>query len=220
MLRALVVLLIVANLAFFAWARGWFGTPPRHAEREPERVLAQVRPEALNVLPPKAASAAVQAARAAAQSCLEAGPFNDNDVISAEALLVASQLSEGTWLRVDGSPPPVWLVFGGRYPEAAARRAREEELRRAGQTYELIEFPADLAPGFVLSRHGSRDDAEAWIKARAKADLRGLRVVQLPSSSPTHWLRVPRADTEQAERLLALPTEPLAGGFKPCAAKT
>lgn len=220
MLRALVGLLLLANLAFLAWSQGWLGSSPQHSQREPARLQAQVRPEALVVLPPAKAGAAVQAARAAAQVCLEAGPFNGNLIGAAEATLASAQLPADAWSRVDPSAAPVWLVFGGRYPEAAARKAREEELRRAGQTYELIEFPADLAPGFVLSRHGSRDDAEAWIKARAKTDLRGLRVVQLPSSSPTYRLRVQRADTEQAERLLALPAEPLAGGFKPCAAKT
>ena len=66
MLRGLVLLLLLANALFFAWARGWLGPAPHHAEREPERLAAQVRPEALKLLPPVAASAAVQAARAAA----------------------------------------------------------------------------------------------------------------------------------------------------------
>jgi hypothetical protein len=219
MLRALVGLLLLANVAFLVWSQGWLGNQPQHSQREPARLAAQVRPESLTVLPPAKAGAAVQAARAAAQTCLEAGPFGEGLIGAAEAALATAQLPAEAWSRVDPSAAPVWLVYGGRYPEAAARKAREEELRRAGQTYELIEFPAELAPGFVLSRHGSRDDAEAWIKARAKADLRGLRVVQLPSSSPTYRLRVPRADTEQAERLLALPAEPLGGGFKPCAVK-
>lgn len=220
MFRTLVVLLIVANLAFFGWVRGWFGTPPRHAEREPERLLAQVRPEALNVLPPKAATAAVQAVRAAAQSCLEAGPFSDNDVISAEALLVASQLSEGTWLRVDGASSPVWLVFAGRYPEAALRKAREEDLKKLKLSFELIDRPADLAPGFVLSRHASKDDAQAWIDSRANLALKGLRVVQLPVPASAWRLRVPKADTALTEKIQALPAEALAGGFKACVAKS
>lgn len=218
MLRAALALLIVANLAFFAWVQGWFGAPPRHAEREPERLLAQVRPETLNVLPPKTASAALQAARAAALSCLEAGPFSDNDVISAEALLVASQLQEGTWLRVDGSPPAVWLVFAGRYPEPALRKAREEDLKKLKLSFELIDRPAELAPGFVLARHASKEDAQAWIDARSNTALKGLRVVQLPSPAQAWRLRVPKADTALTDKLQALPAEALAGGFKACAA--
>ena len=68
MLRSLVALVVLANLLFFAWARGWLAPAwpaPRHAEREPERLAAQVRPDTLSVVPPTAASAAVAAARAA-----------------------------------------------------------------------------------------------------------------------------------------------------------
>lgn len=226
MLRALVVLLLLANLAFFAWARGWLGAPPHHAEREPERLAAQVRPDALTVLPPSSASAALQAVRAAALQCLEAGPFAESTVGAAEAALSRAQLPEGSWARVDpasaasaASAAPVWLVYAGRYPEAALRKSREEDLRKLNLSFELITAPADLAPGLVLSRHSSRDDAQAWLKARSGTPLRGARVVQLPPPAPAWRLRVARADAEQAERLRSLPGETLAGGFKPCAAK-
>lgn len=58
MLRALVVVLILANLGFFAWREGWLGGPWSHAHagREPERIKAQVHPERLVVEPPMAAS--------------------------------------------------------------------------------------------------------------------------------------------------------------------
>ena len=55
MLRSLVAVVVLANLLFFAWARGWLAPAwpaPRHAEREPERLEAQVRPETLSVVPP------------------------------------------------------------------------------------------------------------------------------------------------------------------------
>ncbi|MDE1948617.1 MAG: hypothetical protein KGI35_08395, partial [Burkholderiales bacterium] len=61
MLRALVVLLLLANLLFFLWTRGTLAPalpPPHQGEREPERLAAQLHPEAIRVLTPKAASAA------------------------------------------------------------------------------------------------------------------------------------------------------------------
>lgn len=219
MLRAAAAALILANLLFFAWTSGWLAPAlqaPRHGEREPERLAAQVRPEAVLVLPPKAASAALTAARAAALECLEAGPFNDTDTATAEAALSAAQVSTDRWTREPVAPPPGWLVFGGRYAEPVSRKAREDELRKLGISFEVfnnIGAPPELAPGLVLSRHASREAADAALAAFG-ARLRGARVVQLPPPPVSQWLRVAQADAELAERLKALP----AGGFKPCAA--
>lgn len=53
MLRALVVVLLLANLAFFAWMHGWLnsvvGVDPA-GEREPQRLNAQVQPNTIRVL--------------------------------------------------------------------------------------------------------------------------------------------------------------------------
>lgn len=219
MLRTLVLLLLLANALFFAWARGWLGPAPRHAEREPERIAAQVRPEAFQLLPPSAATAAVQAARAAAFVCLESWPVPEAGIAAAEAALVSAQLPAGSWTRVDASTGPAWLVYAGRYPEAALRQAREAELRKLGLNFELITAPADLAPGFVLSRHASREEAQAWLKTQSASALRGVRVVLLPAGPAGYRLRVARADAEQAERLKTLPADSPAGGFRPCERK-
>jgi hypothetical protein len=224
MLRTLVAVLVLANVLVFAWVRDWFapGWPaPRHAEREPERLAAQVRPETLTVVPPKAASAAVAAARAAAVVCLEAGPFADEPeagLAAAEAALLQAALAEGSWVREAVVPLPTWLVFAGRYAEAAARRAKQEELKKLGIGYEALAAPAELAPGLVISRHASRDAADTALATFADKPVKGLRVVELPGP-PQQWLRVAKADTELAERLKGLPADVLAGGFKACAAR-
>jgi len=52
-LRILVLLLLVANLAFFALSRGWLEpllSLSAHNEREPQRLAAQVNPQQLRVL--------------------------------------------------------------------------------------------------------------------------------------------------------------------------
>ena len=53
MIGRLVVLLLAANLAWFAWSQGWLrgvGMGPT-VQTEPERLERQVRPEALEVKP-------------------------------------------------------------------------------------------------------------------------------------------------------------------------
>ena len=219
MLRALVVLLLLANALFFAWARGWLGPQPRHAEREPGRLAAQVRPESLKLLPPVAATAAVQAARAAAVVCLETAPLADNDMAVAEAVLLNAKLPDGSWARADATPTAQWLVYAGRYPDQPLRSAREDDLRKLKLAYELITAPPDLAPGFVLSRHATRDEAQAWLDARTTDALRGVRLVPLPGGAVRSRLRAARVDGDTAERLKALPGDLLAGGFKPCASR-
>jgi hypothetical protein len=62
MIKWLALLLVAANLGFCAWTRGVLGEslpPPGAGQREPERLRQQVRPEAVTVLSPKAASAAL-----------------------------------------------------------------------------------------------------------------------------------------------------------------
>ena len=54
MLRLAVLVLLLANLLFFAWSRGWLeGLVPvsPQGDREPERAGRQVRPELVRVLP-------------------------------------------------------------------------------------------------------------------------------------------------------------------------
>ncbi|MDP1899182.1 MAG: hypothetical protein Q8K96_01845 [Rubrivivax sp.] len=219
MLRTLAAALLLANLLFFAWAQGWFGALPRASEREPERVAAQVRPESVTVLPAKAASAAVSAARAAAAVCLEAGPFIETGIAAAEAALAPAQLAEGRWARESVWPPPAWLVYTGSVADAASRRAREAELRKYKLAFETLDSPAALAPGLVLSRHATQAQAEAALAALAGQTIKGLRVVALPAPPPQLWLRVAHADGPTQARLRALPGAALAGGFRPCAAR-
>lgn len=60
MLRLLVLVLLVANLAYFAWSRGHLAgiVPVAADQREPQRLQQQVRPDAIRILPPGARPAA------------------------------------------------------------------------------------------------------------------------------------------------------------------
>jgi hypothetical protein len=53
-MRWLLGVLVLANGLFLAWAQGWLGLPPPGQEqREPWRLQAQQRPEAVLVLSPR-----------------------------------------------------------------------------------------------------------------------------------------------------------------------
>jgi hypothetical protein len=233
LLRALVLGLLAANAVFFAWSRAWFAPTwpaPRHGEREPERLAAQVQPEAVTLVAVNGAGSAASAAPVAAPMCFEAGPLEEAGLAAGEAALVAAQLPGGSWTRLVATPAPTWLLYAGRVANEAARKVVEADLRQNGLSFELIDSPAELAPGMVLSRHLSRAQADAALaqvtaatqgKGTVSTSLKGLRVVALPTPPAQYWLRADKADAALQARLNSIPkqdaSDALAGGFKPCA---
>lgn len=71
-MRALVLLLVLANLAFFALAQGWLQPVvglARHNEREPQRLAAQLNADAVHIVTAEAADRTEAAAPASAADC-------------------------------------------------------------------------------------------------------------------------------------------------------
>jgi hypothetical protein len=226
MLRALIVLLLLANLAFFAWTQGWLdgvvGVRGR-GDHEPERFLRQVRPETIRILPPDAAasasspaSAASSAAAGAALACFEAGPFSDASLAAAQAT-VQGALPVGSWITVKSVRPGAWLVYMGRYATRDAQTKKEDELKRRQIPYDEVREPAPLAPGLSLGRFDDRSAADRALEQYTQQGIRTARVVELSAASASYLLRVERADAALSRRLGALPAATLAGGFAACA---
>lgn len=216
MLRALVALLLLANLLFFGWTQGWFAgvVPAPHAgEREPWRLAQQVQPQRITVLTPQAASAAIAAAHTA---CLEAGPFFETEVGAAEAALAAAGVPAGRWTRVPVAGSAAWLVYMGRFADAATQRVKEDELRRRKIDFEELRAPAALAPGLVLARHGTQAGADAALAGFVQQGVRTARVVALPGQV---WLRAAQADDALQAQLLALAPPSISAPFAPCATR-
>jgi hypothetical protein len=220
MLRLLLVLLVLANAGFYAWTQGWLAgwigaAPPE--QREPHRVQAQVRPELITIMTPRAASAALAAAVRDADVCLEAGPFGDTAIAAAEAVLAGNGVPPGSVTRDVVARGPTWAVYIGRFPDREVLRSKADELRRLDVTFEEVSTPPLLAPGLRLSSHADRAAAEAALAQATQKGVRAARVVEVPSAGATQtWLRIPRADGELQARLKALPATGLAGGFSLC----
>lgn len=98
MLRALLLLLVFANVVFFGWSEGWFdglaGVRSR-GDREPERIANQLHPEAVEILQAGPATSALKGLPTTT-SCLEAGPVAAVDAAAAEGVLRAA-LPVGAW---------------------------------------------------------------------------------------------------------------------------
>jgi hypothetical protein len=129
MLRALLLLLLAANLAYWAWWRGWLPAEmlplPRGeaGQREPHRLAAQRNPESIEIL------SAPQAERLAAQRCLQAGPFDEAAWPAVEASAAQFGLSASQWQRVPAETPASGALL--RLPDADA--ATEAQLQAEGE---------------------------------------------------------------------------------------
>jgi hypothetical protein len=213
--RALIALLLLANLAFFAWTQGWLDAVVgvrSIGDREPERLQRQVRPELIRILPASAASALAPVALA----CLEAGPFAEAELAAVQAAAQAA-LPAGSWVTVRSEQPGSWLVYMGRYPNREALAKKEDELKRRKAAYEEVREPPALVPGLSLGRFEQRAAANAALEQFTLQGIRSARVVELAPASMRHLLRIERADAALSTRLAALKADALGRGFTACA---
>ncbi|WP_280153193.1 hypothetical protein [Piscinibacter sp. XHJ-5] len=218
MLRGLAALLLLANLAFFAWTQGWLDNVVgvrAAGDREPERLQRQVNPEVVRILTPQAVAAAASAAELRL-ACLEAGPFDAGTIGAAETALSAT-LPSGTWARVTTERPTAWIVYMGRFANREALQRKQQELDRIRISVEEVRNAPDLEPGLSLGRFAQRADAETALADMARRGVQTARVVEMWRSATLHMLRVQRADPELAARVMGLRLDALGKGFGPCA---
>ena len=227
----LVVALLVANLAFWAWTQGWLdvlvGASP-HGDRDPQRLARQVQPERVRIVrtaasaPTDSSAAATletepapSAAAANDGNCFEAGPFTPTELVAAEAALVRAALPPGSWsdLRIDR--PGAWILYMGRFANREQLAQREEELRRQRQNFEPVRSP-DLEPGLSLGRFDDRAAAESALAQLVQRGVQGVRVLTVAAPATTHLLRVERADAALQAQLAKLRAPALGAGFVRC----
>jgi hypothetical protein len=219
MLRALALILLLANLLFFGWSQGWLDKllSRQHPDREPERLQLETHPERLRLLSPQAAMALQT------RACLELGPLNGEDSLrAARAALGQLGVAEGDWKLQSSEQAGLWAVATIKLGSADFRARKEETYKRMKLAYEPLQGLPDEQPSLVLSQHPSEKAAEAALDAFEQRALKGLRVLQLRPAQARHMLSLPRADAAlqaQLQSLLASGREPsLAGAaLKACA---
>lgn len=213
----LVIVLIAANGAVWAWWHGWLAplvAAPGAEQRDPDRLARQLRPESvlLRAAPvpggdgakPVSAAAALPAVSSppAATACFEAGPFGDSTLPAVERELAAAGVAAAGFRMVDG-PPLAWWVYMGRYPNDAAAQRKSDELRKIGIEHDTVRSPADLRPGLALGRFTDREHAQAAL-GRLSDRIRTARVVEVADAPRTRRVQVATSDAALAARLHAL----------------
>lgn len=170
-LRALFLLLLFANLLFFAWSRGYLG----HVDdgREPLRPTQQVNAAKLRVL----LSPSGSETPAVASDCRAIGGLRPADGQKLLAL-VGKQLPDASAQLSRPKPPEIWDVVITAISGRGAADAKQAELKKLGVTdLRLMEEK----PGEFTLRLGSdarKADAEARLQMLSKKGVKTAKVVQ------------------------------------------
>jgi hypothetical protein len=221
MLRVLLLVLLLANLAFFVWSQGGFGATSgaTAGDHEPERLARQVRPEAVQLLtPPVAASA--PAAQASAASAA-ANPASAADAASAPSAPASDAAS---------SPAAAEASASASIPASAASAGSAASVASASVAAAAAPAPPPPAPpGTRCLEAGPFSGtelatAETALAASAKTRRIARRWVPITPeaasapAAPQHRLRIDATPDEVAV-LESLPVSVLGRSFTPCTAR-
>jgi hypothetical protein len=239
MLRLAVLVLLLANLGYYAWTAGHLSglVSVSPTQREPERLERQVRPDivqfngsrppapspaAVPAPPVEPAASPVSAAPAsaapavAALACLEIGPYTESEYAAVQAVFTDA-LRGADWAARREERGGVFLIYLGKYPNRDALLRRQEELRSAGIRSEEIRSSPELEPGLSLGRFTSRESAESRALELADRGVRAARVITITAAAVRVQVRVPAASAELQSRLEALAPRLQGRRASPCA---
>jgi hypothetical protein len=206
MLRFFVLLLLLANGAFFAWSQGYlkaYGFAPV-APNEPQRLAEQIKPENLQIL--QAADVQRMETQAKAEQapkvCLQAGPF---DAIQAEALrkVLEDDLPSGAWQLDAVKQPAQWVIYMGKYANADVQAKKRAELATLGLPAEPV-TQAAFAPGLSLGVFTTQAAANTGLERLKPKGLRTAKVVQTREEAVQTWLKLPAVSESLQAKLDAI----------------
>ena len=234
MLRLLVLLLLLANGAYFAWSQGLLraaGLGPEQ-QSEPQRVAQQIQPGKLQLLKsvpsprnvasapapdvalppvPPTIPASAPAVANAAPACLQAGPFDEQQSVVLRRA-ADSTLTAGEWRLEPAVVPAHWIVYMGKYPEAGVLDAKKAELQLHDVPFQVLTDPP-LGPGLSLGGFDSRAAALQALPGLVQRGVRTARVVQDRAELHGQLLTLPAMDDKLRTKLddlkMALAGKPL-----------
>lgn len=246
MLRIAVWLLLIANAAYFAWTQGYLaplGLAPVE-QTEPERLQAQIKPEALRLLNGPRPEAPVQVpAPAVSAPAADDAPAATEPVAHTDTAALSP-------------PPPVavtrcWVAGGFTPPQADALRTalnasdlprsswqlseartggrwvvymgryNDEQLDKKRAELRLLDvpfrtLPPPLGPGLALGTYSTEEAAQQGLKDVGKQGVRTARVVQERTESVAWTLRLPAITDAQRDTVAGLGAALAGKRLQPC----
>lgn len=219
------LLLVMVNLALFAWQQGAFG---RFVEsgREPERMARQIEADRFRVLseaevrtlreraaPPRAAGAALDLS--AAQACVEFGDFTGAEIARVETALIKFGLGARQSVRtaeVTGG----YLVYVPPFKTRAEADKRMEELRQQGVRDISVLADGPLRYGISLGLFREPEAARAHLASVEKTGVKGARVGDKPATISVTRFQLRELDAPTTTQLATLQKEFPGQTLRPC----
>ncbi len=213
MIRLLVLLLVLANGAYFVWSQGllrdWGLAPAQQGE--PQRMAQQTQAGSLRILSAAELRAAEAAARAAslssaqaavAKNCLQAGLFDEAQAQSLRPAL-ATALGSATWSLESARQTARWLLYMGKYSRPELLQKKRAELQEIQVLYtELTQ--GSLAPGLSLGTFESQADANHALARLNKQGVRTAKVLLERPAQEGYLLKLPDATENLRAKVQAL----------------
>ncbi len=202
-MRALFLLFVAANLAFFAWTM-YFAMPdaaldprPLAQQIEPQklRILAEPRPSAAPEPKPKPSSEGPQAA------CLEWGGFSVAD--SARAAQALEPLALGARLtQRSAEETAAWWVFIPPQGSRVAAQKKAAELKTLGvDDYFVVLEEGRTRWAVSLGVFRSEDAAKSRLETLRAKGVRSAQVGERETKVLKVWFQVRNADSALQARL-------------------
>lgn len=220
MLRFFVLLLLLANGAYFAWSQGHLvtlGFAPI-AQSEPRRIQAQIKPEAIRLLSSteaKRVDALASAPSPKPAECLQSALLSDAQASAVRA--AAANLPAGAWGFEAASERARWIVYMGKYANAEALAKKKTELRELSIAFESLKNPT-LEPGISLGVFATQSQANESMTTLAKRGVRTAKVVQELPEREGQVLKLPSVDDALRSQLDGIKSVVGAAGLVVCKA--
>ena len=195
-MRALFLLLLLANLGFFAWAR--YIAPPESG-LDPAPLTRQIQPDKLRIMGPDdpAPAAALPSApkpASAALACLEWGSFTLADAPRAEKALEG--LALGTRIAQRRTEETAgWWVFIPPQPNRQAALKKAAELKGLGvDDYFIVQEEGAQRWAISLGVFRTEEAAQGRLATLREQGVRSAAVGPRDTVVPKVWLQVKGVD--------------------------
>lgn len=200
-MRALFLLLLLANLAFFAWSHYWVqpnpGTDPRPLGR-------QIDPQKLPIVAPPAQTKPASRAAGPTQAsgaCVEWGSFTPVGVTAAKKLLQPLALGDLLSERKVEETANWWVFIPPQGSEQGAQHKGSELAALGIDDFHIVQGEGPYRWAIALGAYRSESAAQASLKALQAKGVKTAQVGPRVTDVPKVWLRIRDVGAGLRERL-------------------